>query len=181
MQPTLRTVVTPPVEPPSPTPPPPPTDWMSAVDDGTPQWKGRQWPPQWNLNPALWQNPATDVPTAEAALHGQPQGTPPGNTVVVPPQDAAEQVTPMTARKRFEKYAALEARVTALEAALARCPGEACPFCGARAWRFKDVQMQGIMEVWQCGECQKERDYRYDLAGQLPPGANPNRNVKPRR
>src|SRR5258708_16680300 len=85
------------------------------------------------------------------------------------------------ARKRFEKYAALEARVTALEAALARCPGEACPFCGARAWRFKDVQMQGIMEVWQCGECQKERDYRYDLAGQLPPGANPNRNVKPRR
>jgi hypothetical protein len=84
-------------------------------------------------------------------------------------------------RRRFEKFAALEARVAALEAALSRCPGEACPFCGIREWRLKDVMMRGEMEVWQCGECKKEREYRYDLPGQLPPGVNPNRAVRPKR
>ncbi len=63
----------------------------------------------------------------------------------------------------------LKSRVAALEAALARCPGEACPFCGARAWRVKEVEMLGECEIWHCQECQKEREYRYDLAGQLPP------------
>jgi ribosomal protein L37AE/L43A len=84
-------------------------------------------------------------------------------------------------RRRFEKIAALEARVTALEAALARCPAEGCPFCGARAFRLKEVMMRGEMEVWQCGECNTDREYRYDLPGQLPPGSNPNRSIKPKR
>jgi len=81
------------------------------------------------------------------------------------------------ARKRFERYAALEARVTALEAALARCPGEACPSCGARAFRLKSVSRrqsavaQGQTEIWKCAECQNEYEYRYDEPGRRPPGA----------
>jgi hypothetical protein len=39
--------------------------WMHRADDGTPQWKGRQWPSQWRVNPALWHNPATDAPTVQ--------------------------------------------------------------------------------------------------------------------
>jgi ribosomal protein L37AE/L43A len=80
-------------------------------------------------------------------------------------------------RRRFEKYAALEARVTALEAALARCPGEACPFCGARTFRLKEVikresiVMRAALEIWKCAECQNQYEYRYDEPGRIPPGA----------
>jgi hypothetical protein len=82
MQPTLRTVLASPAEPQPPTPPTPPfapaTGW-TPQDDGL---VARMYADRQNrYNPAV---------------HGQPQGTPHGNTVVVPPQDAAEQVTPMT-------------------------------------------------------------------------------------
>lgn len=83
-------------------------------------------------------------------------------------------------KKRYERLAALESRVTALEKALERCPGEACPFCGARAWYLKVADMHGQHEQWHCLECKKERGFRYDLPGRLPPNANPNA-TKPRR
>src|SRR5262245_28210128 len=58
---------------------------------------------------------------------------------------------------------ALEERVAALEADLARCPAEGCPFCGARAWRLDTVDMHGMREERKCGECGKTREIRHDL------------------
>jgi hypothetical protein len=62
-----------------------------------------------------------------------------------------------------EKMKALEDRITSLESALARCPAEGCPFCGALAFRLDRVDMNGQHEVWKCGECQKNREIRHDL------------------
>lgn len=76
------------------------------------------------------------------------------------------------------KTRAIEERVTALEASLARCPAEGCPYCGARAWRLERTMMWGQCEIWHCLECSKKREYRYDLPGQLPPGATPNKLTK---
>jgi hypothetical protein len=70
----------------------------------------------------------------------------------------------------FGQMTELRERVAALEKALERCPGEACPFCGARSWRLKVAEMQGTAEDWHCLECKKEREYRYNRPGQLPPG-----------
>ncbi len=61
--PTLSRQVTSPAEPQPPKETVGDNGWMHRADDGTPQWKGRYWPSQWSLNPALWQNPATDAPT----------------------------------------------------------------------------------------------------------------------
>jgi hypothetical protein len=61
------------------------------------------------------------------------------------------------------KFKALEERVASLESALARCPAEGCPFCGARAFRLQDVDMQGDREIWHCGECDKTKEIRHDL------------------
>lgn len=57
-----------------------------------------------------------------------------------------------------DRLDALEARVSALEKELGRCPAEGCPFCGARSWRLKQVDMHGKREVWHCLDCQKERE-----------------------
>jgi transposase-like protein len=66
---------------------------------------------------------------------------------------------------------ALEARIAALEGALAKCPAEGCPFCGARAFRLERVSMHGQREEWKCGECGKGREVRLDLAkGKRPSG-----------
>ena len=56
---------------------------------------------------------------------------------------------------------ALEARIMALEGALARCPAEGCPYCGARAWRLKEAPRAKVgrrKEIWGCDECGKTRD-----------------------
>jgi hypothetical protein len=52
----------------------------------------------------------------------------------------------------------LEKRVSALEKALERVPGEACPKCGARAMRL-EVQGRRLgakdayrFDTWKCGE-----------------------------
>jgi hypothetical protein len=62
-----------------------------------------------------------------------------------------------------DKFKALEERIVSLEAALARCPAEGCPFCGARAFRLDRVDMFGQREIWLCGECQKKREIRHNL------------------
>jgi transposase-like protein len=69
-----------------------------------------------------------------------------------------------------EKVKSLEERIASLEAALARCPAEGCPYCGALAWRLGGVDMNGQREVWKCGECQKEREIRLDLLNRRPSG-----------
>src|SRR5438552_16651732 len=61
------------------------------------------------------------------------------------------------------KTSALEKRVSVLEENLARAPGQACPFCGARAFRFKRTMTWGKSETCQCEDCKQERVYRYDL------------------
>ena len=61
------------------------------------------------------------------------------------------------------KMKALEERMAILEATLARCPAEGCPFCGARAFRLDHVDMHGQREVWKCGDCEKEKEVRHDL------------------
>jgi hypothetical protein len=61
------------------------------------------------------------------------------------------------------KMKALEDRMASLEAALARCPAEGCPFCGARAFRLERVDMHGQREIWECGDCGKKREVRHDL------------------
>lgn len=58
---------------------------------------------------------------------------------------------------------ALKQRITALEAALARCPADACPYCGERAFRLAHQDMSGEREVWECGECKKQAELRLDL------------------
>jgi hypothetical protein len=70
-----------------------------------------------------------------------------------------------------EKMTALEARITSLEAALARCPAEGCPFCGALAFRLSHVDMHGQREVWHCLECQQEKEIRHDLMNRSSRGA----------
>ena len=57
----------------------------------------------------------------------------------------------------------LKQRIAALEAALARCPADGCPYCGARAFRLKQQDMNGEREVWECSECQKRAELRLDL------------------
>lgn len=55
----------------------------------------------------------------------------------------------------------LEARIADLERRLERCPGDACPRCGALAMRFDRVaghRRQGTpdafrIESWTCQEC----------------------------
>jgi uncharacterized protein with PIN domain len=81
-------------------------------------------------------------------------------------------------RRKMEKIAALEQRITTLEAelrgrmaavetALQRCPGEACPYCGERALRLKKASRpigsgRGTWrrETWVCGACGRE-DWRH--------------------
>lgn len=75
-------------------------------------------------------------------------------------------------RTPFAKIAALNTRVAALEIALAKCPAEGCPFCGARAWRLQEVMFNGEGERWHCLDCGKQRDYRLDLAGRDAPGGS---------
>ncbi len=69
-----------------------------------------------------------------------------------------------------EKVKGLEERIASLEAALARCPAEGCPYCGALAWRLDHVNMNGQREVWKCSECQKQREIRLDLLNRGPSG-----------
>ncbi|MCI0552301.1 MAG: hypothetical protein L0287_15225 [Anaerolineae bacterium] len=60
-----------------------------------------------------------------------------------------------------ERLDTLEEQVRKLENALARCPGEACPFCGARAWRLKiaeEPRGSNIREIWHCEDCGKQRE-----------------------
>jgi hypothetical protein len=67
------------------------------------------------------------------------------------------------------KMKALDERMAALEAALARCPAEGCAFCGARAVRLDRVDMHGQREQWKCGECGKVREIRLDRGGRRGP------------
>jgi hypothetical protein len=57
----------------------------------------------------------------------------------------------------------LKQRIAALEAALARCPADGCPYCGARAFRLQRQDMHGQREIWQCGECQGKAELRLDI------------------
>jgi hypothetical protein len=60
----------------------------------------------------------------------------------------------------------LEARVTALEKALERVPGGACPRCGARAMRLTDPgrRLGGKdayrFDTWACKECDYTEERR---------------------
>ena len=61
-----------------------------------------------------------------------------------------------------QRVATLEARVAALEDALRKQPGDACPFCGERAMRMKEQSRllgnQGTQwweEYWICEKCNK--------------------------
>jgi hypothetical protein len=61
-----------------------------------------------------------------------------------------------------KRIATLEARVGALEEALAKQPADACPFCGERAMRMiasspllGDQGHQWWQESWTCGKCDK--------------------------
>jgi hypothetical protein len=66
------------------------------------------------------------------------------------------------------KMRALEERMASLEAALARCPAEGCPFCGERAFRLDRVDMHGQRELWKCGKCEKVKEVRHDLMNPRP-------------
>jgi hypothetical protein len=58
----------------------------------------------------------------------------------------------------------LKKRIAALEELVSgKAPGDACPFCGARAFRLDRVDMHGIREVWKCEACNKMREVRLDL------------------
>jgi hypothetical protein len=60
-----------------------------------------------------------------------------------------------------KQIAMLEARVTALEATLAKQPADACKFCGERAMRkIQDGRLWGgpkqwKKDVWACQACKK--------------------------
>jgi hypothetical protein len=63
--------------------------------------------------------------------------------------------------------AELEGRITALEIALRKAPGEACPYCGEREMRLKKTSGpigsgRGTWrrEIWVCKACGKE-DWRH--------------------
>lgn len=69
----------------------------------------------------------------------------------------------------------LKERVATLEALLnGKRPGDACPFCGALAFRLDVVNQHGQREVWKCQECHKTREVRLDLSkpSRLSPKAN---------
>jgi hypothetical protein len=60
----------------------------------------------------------------------------------------------------------LTRRIAALEEKYGgKRPGDACPFCGERAFRLQTVDMNGLREVWGCGDCKKTREIRHDLMG----------------
>ena len=70
-------------------------------------------------------------------------------------------------RRKMQKIAELEMRITALETALQKCPGEACPYCGERALGLKKASgLTGSgrgtwrRETWVCEACGKE-DWRH--------------------
>jgi hypothetical protein len=86
-------------------------------------------------------------------------------------RDAWKRVNP------YAQIAELRRDIELLKTSLERCPAEGCPYCGKRAWRLKEVEMLGQCETWHCLECAQEREYRYDLPGQLPPGVRPNRST----
>jgi hypothetical protein len=60
-----------------------------------------------------------------------------------------------------KQIAMLEARVSALEATLAKQPADACPFCGDRAMRKTQDALhwsgakQWKQDVWTCQACKK--------------------------
>lgn len=67
--------------------------------------------------------------------------------------------------RQATRIKALEARVAALEEALAavhaKAPGAPCPFCGERGWRLKDAphsDRDARREIWACERCGKEQD-----------------------
>ena len=61
--------------------------------------------------------------------------------------------------KAPERIDELEERIKTLETSLEKCPGEACPHCGARALRLKGVgRMLGGRDAyrdenWECEDC----------------------------
>jgi hypothetical protein len=62
--------------------------------------------------------------------------------------------------KLGKRMATLEERVTALEEALKREPGDACPYCGARAMRkitqgrlMGEPGRQWRTDIWHCEGC----------------------------
>lgn len=62
----------------------------------------------------------------------------------------------------------LKAKVAALEEVLGgKVPGDACPFCGALAFRLDRVDMHGEREVWKCRSCEQQREIRLDRPGQI--------------
>jgi uncharacterized protein with PIN domain len=70
-------------------------------------------------------------------------------------------------RLKADKMAQLEQRIATLEAALKKCPGEACLYCGERSLRLKkasDLIGSGRgtwrRETWVCEACGKE-DWRH--------------------
>jgi predicted RNA-binding Zn-ribbon protein involved in translation (DUF1610 family) len=56
----------------------------------------------------------------------------------------------------------LIARIEHLEAALAKCPAEGCPFCGERALRLDRVR--GPSAWWKCENCDKQVERPSDMA-----------------
>jgi ribosomal protein L37AE/L43A len=59
-----------------------------------------------------------------------------------------------------KRYASLESRITAVEAALKKRPPDACPKCGERSMRLsKTWGVKGSspneyrIDDWQCGSC----------------------------
>ena len=61
------------------------------------------------------------------------------------------------------RMTALEQRIQELEKRLERCPAEGCPFCGALAWRLDRNDMNGLRDVYKCGECGQQKEIRHDL------------------
>ena len=65
-------------------------------------------------------------------------------------------------KQRMDKVDQLEARIAALESALAKRPADGCPYCGERAMRM--IWSSGIQygakdkyreEQWRCASCGK--------------------------
>jgi predicted Zn-ribbon and HTH transcriptional regulator len=66
----------------------------------------------------------------------------------------------------------LQKRVAELEKRLERAPGEACPHCGALAFRVHDSAPAGMGRLrreMKCGECGFEEEHFFDPLKQ-PPG-----------
>jgi ribosomal protein L37AE/L43A len=69
-----------------------------------------------------------------------------------------------------KRIATLEARLAAIEDALAKQPADACPFCGERAMRMThaghllgDQGRQWWEDVWTCEKCGKAQPRRHKL------------------